>query len=428
VTELTDLHAAVDDFALAYRDCLIEWRHHLHTNPELSNREVRTAAFVAERLVEAGLDEVRTGIAGHGVVGVLRGGKSGSRVAALRADMDALPVRETSGVDFASTVIDSDYPGGPFPVAHACGHDCHTATVLASAHVLAKVRDSLPGDVLFVFQPSEEGAPFGEIAGAQAMLDAGAFVNPEPTMVFGMHVSPLPKGVVGYRAGNQMAASSLVKITIEGQQVHGSTPWMGVDPMPAAGSIVTAVGQLYRQVPAYNPVTVSIGHIEDVGRFNIVGQTVTLWGTIRCLVEDDMTSVQDKLRRLAEHHAAAYGCTATVEYDQNVPPLTNTMPWLDAVLPTVRRITGERNVIEIPPALGYDDVSVLTRAFGGAYVMFGVQDTEFTATGLGVIEGGRGVAVNHNPGFYADDDILVTSLRIHAHVAIDHLFGIAVPG
>jgi amidohydrolase len=424
---MTELHAALDEAALSCRDSLIEWRQHLHANPELSNREIKTAAFVAERLAEAGLDEVRTGIAGHGVVGVLRGGKEGSRVAALRADMDALPVRETADVPFASTVIDTDYPGGPFPVAHACGHDCHTATVLASAHVLSQVRDELPGDVLFIFQPAEEGPPVGEVAGAQAMLDVGAFANPEPTMVFAMHVSPLPKGIVGYHAGNQLAASCLVKITVEGQQIHGSTPWMGIDPMPPAASIITAAGQLYRQVPAQNPITVSIGHVEDVGRFNIVGQTVTLWGTIRCLIESDMAAVQEKLRRLAEHHAAAYGCTATVHYDQQVPPLNNTQPWLDAVLPSVRRITGAGNVIEIPPAMGYDDAGVLTKAYGGAYIMLGVQDTEFTATGLGVIEGGRGVAANHNPGFYADDETLVTSLRIHSHVAVDHLYGVAVP-
>ena len=160
------------------------------------------------------------------------GEDSPERVAALWADMDALPVREESGVDFASTVVDDDYPGGPFPVAHSCGHDCHTAAVLASAHVLASVRDRLPGTVLFVFQPAEEGPPVGEVGGAQAMLDAGAFSDPVPTMAFGMHVGPLPKGVVGYRAGNQYAASCLVKITVTGQQVHGSAPWMGIARCP----------------------------------------------------------------------------------------------------------------------------------------------------------------------------------------------------
>jgi len=420
-----DVRAAVERAAEGLRGDLIAWRHHLHAHPELSNREAQTAAFVAEKLRAAGLDEVRTAIAGHGVVGVLRGGLPGDRVAALRADMDALPVAEDSGVDFASTVVDADYPGGPFPVAHACGHDCHTATVLASAHVLASVREQLPGTVLFVFQPAEEGPPVDETGGAQAMLDAGALADPEPTMAFGMHVCPLPVGVIGYRVGNLYAASCLVKIVVTGQQVHGSTPWLGIDPMPAAAEIISGVGQLYRQIPAYNAITVSIGHVEDVGRFNIIGQTVTLWGTIRCTDENDMATVQANLRRLAEHHAAAYGCTADVGYDQYVPPVHNRAEWIDTLLPTLMRVVGDGNVVEVPPALGYDDVSVFTRAFGGAYLMFGVQDLRIENQGLVPSEGGRGLAPNHSPRFYADDDALLTSLRVHVHVAVDHLTGTA---
>lgn len=167
------LQESLDREAELARADLVAWRHHLHAHPELSNREVETAAFVAARLRALGMDEVRTGIAGHGVVGVLRGGLPGGRVVALRADMDALPVKETSGVDFASRVVDEHYPGGPFPVAHACGHDCHTATVLAAARALGAVREQLPGSLLFVFQPAEEGPPVGEIGGAQAMLDSG---------------------------------------------------------------------------------------------------------------------------------------------------------------------------------------------------------------------------------------------------------------
>lgn len=414
------VRVAADRAAEALHPRLVETRHHLHAHPELSNREVQTAAYVADRLRAAGLD-VRTGIAGHGVVGVLRGGRPGTRVAALRADMDALPVRDTSGVPFASTVVDEDYPGGPFPVSHACGHDCHTATVLAAAEVLASLRDDLPGTVLFVFQPAEEGPPVDEPGGAQLMLEQGAFADPVPTMVFGMHVGPLPKGVVGYRVGNQYAASCLVKIVVVGAQVHGSTPWLGVDPMPAAAQIITDVGQLYRQVPATSAVTVSIGHVEDVGRFNIIGEQVTLWGTIRCLDQADMGAVQAALSRLVEHQAAAFGATGTVEYLQEVPPVTNTREWLDAVLPSVRRVVGDQRVVEVPGTLGYDDVSVLTGAFGGAYLNYGGQDTTVVGSALVPVPGGRGLAVNHNPAFYVDDDALLDSLRIHVAVAVDHL-------
>ncbi|MER8044565.1 amidohydrolase [Streptomyces sp. NPDC094032] len=403
---------------------VVGWRRHLHRYPELSNREVGTARFVAEHLRSLGLDEVRTGIAGHGVVGVLRGGLPGVRTVALRADIDALPVKDLCGADFASESVDADYPGGPFPVSHACGHDCHTAMLMGAASVLAGARERLPGTVLFVFQPAEEGPPVTEEGGARAMLEAGAFADPVPSMVFGMHVTPYPKGYVGYRVGNQYAASSLVRIVVTGKQVHGSTPWQGVDPMPAAGGIVTGIGQIYRQVSAFDPVTVTIGHVEDVGRFNIIGQTVTLWGTVRCAVESDMAEVQRRLTTLAEHTAAAYGATAAVDYLQAVPPVHNTATWVAAGLPTLRRVVGEERVVETGATLGYDDVSEFVNRFGGLYVMLGVQDATLDAAGQPVpLPDGRGLVTNHNPHFYADDDTLVTGVRLHAHVAYDHLTG-----
>lgn len=424
------VHGELDRLAGEVSARVIAWRRHLHRHPELSNREAETARLVAGHLRSLGLDEVRTGIAGHGVVGVLRGTAAGGdgRVAALRADMDALPVKDLCGAGFASTVVDEKYPGGPFPVSHACGHDCHTAMLLGAATVLAGVRDRLPGTVLFVFQPAEEGPPVAETGGALAMVDAGAFTDPVPTMAFGMHVTPHPKGYVGYRVGNQYGASVMVGITITGEQVHGSTPWQGVDPMPAAGAVLTGIGQLYRQVSAFDPVTVTIGHIEDVGRFNIIGRTVTLWGTIRCAEESDMDDVRRRLRRLAEHSAAAYGATAEVRYLQPVPPVHNTAPWVAAGLPTFRRVAGEERVTETGQTLGYDDVSEFVRLFGGLYVILGVQDTVLGPGGLPVPEdGGRGLVTNHHPRFYADDDTLVTGVRLHAHVAYDHLTGALLP-
>ena len=418
--------SALDSAARDVFDNLVAWRHHLHSHPELSNREHHTAEFIVERLRDAGIDEIRSGIAGTGVVAILRGGADsgsgyGKRLAALRADIDALPVKETSGVDFASTVVDNDYPGGPFPVAHACGHDCHTATVLAAAHVLASVRDRLPGDVMFIFQPAEEGPPVGESGGAQAMVDDNAFTDRTPTMVFGMHVVPLPIGMVGVHVGNQYAASCMIKVAIEGKQVHGSTPWMGIDPYPVAAEIISGSAQLYRQVPANDAITVSFGHVDDVGRFNIIGQTVTFWGTIRCLDGADMTAVQDNLRRLAENIAAAYGASATVEYLQDVPPVNNTAEWVNRIRPVIDDVIGRERVVDVPGALGYDDVSVFVRDFGGAYFTYGVQDAQVSAKGLTPTPGGRGLASNHSPDFYADDDSLLDYLRIFVHVAYAHL-------
>ncbi|MFJ7154214.1 M20 family metallopeptidase [Streptomyces sp. NPDC101118] len=418
------VYAELDRRAAEAAADVVAWRHHLHRHPELPNREAGTARYVAGHLRSLGLDEVRTGIAGHGVVGVLRGGLPGERVVALRADMDALPVKDLSGVEFASTVVDTDYPGGPFPVSHACGHDCHTAMLMGAATVLAGMRERLPGTVLFVFQPAEEGPPVTEPGGARQMVAEGAFADPEPTMAFGMHVTPFPKGYVGYRVGNQYAASCLVRIVITGRQVHGSTPWQGIDPMPAAGAVLTGIGQLYRQLRAFDAVTVTIGHVEDVGRFNIIGETVTLWGTIRCAVESGMGEVQERLARLVEHSAAAYSCTAAVDYLQDVPPVHNTEGWVTAALPTLRRVVGAGRVLETSPTLGYDDVSELVNRYGGLYVMLGVQDAELDARGAPVpVPGGRGLVTNHNPAFYADDATLATGVRLHVHTAYDHLNG-----
>lgn len=419
--------ARIDAAAIAAEPKVIGWRHHLHAHPELSNREAATATFVTAHLRSLGLDEVRTGIAGYGVVGVLRGGQPGERVIALRADMDALPVRETSGVDFASSVVDNDYPGGPFPVAHACGHDCHTAMLMGAAKVLTGVRDELAGTVLFVFQPAEEGPPIDEDGGAQAMLDTGALEDPAPTMVFGMHVGPLPKGVVAYSVGTTYAASVVLKISITGKQTHGSSPWMGVDPMPAAADIISATGQIYRQVPATDPLTISIGHVEDCGRFNIIGEQLTLWGTIRAVHQSTMDAVQALLARTVENIANAYGASAETAFLQSVPPVDNTPAWLRAGLPTLRRVAGESSVVEIPPQLGYDDVSVFVERYGGLYLILGVQDTEFADGQLRPQEGGRGLVFNHNPAFYADDASLTTGVRLLSHVALDHLAGLLEP-
>ncbi|WP_330296531.1 amidohydrolase [Streptomyces sp. NBC_00503] len=412
------VHGELDRLCDAGVGQVIEWRRHLHRNPELPNREAATARLVARELSGFGLDEVRTGIAGHGVVGVLRGGLPGDRVAALRADMDALPVPDRCGAEFAA-------PGG---VSHACGHDCHTAMLLGAARALAGVRDRLPGTVLFVFQPAEEGPPVGEEGGARLMVAEGAFDDPVPTMAFGMHVTPHPKGWVGYRSGPVYGASCLVRITVTGRQSHASSPWHGIDPMPAAGALLTGIGQLYRQVSAFSPVTVSIGHIEDVGRYNVIGETVTLWGTIRCAEERDMDGVKRRLTVLAEHTALAYGAEAAVDLLQDVPAVRNAPGWVEAALPTLRRVAGADRVVETGATLGYDDVSELITRFGGLYVMLGVQDTALDpATGEPIaVPGGRGLAGNHHPAFYADDDALVTGVRLHAHAAYDHLTGALV--
>ena len=420
-------HASIDQLASKVQRKVIRFRHDFHKNPELSNREFRTAKKVADHLRSLGLDEVHTDIAPTGVVGLLKGGKGGDKVIALRADMDALPVEETAPVPFKSTKIDKKFPGGPFPVAHSCGHDAHTAMLMGAAEVLAQMRDDLPGTVMFVFQPAEEGPPVGEPFGAEAMLDAGVFDKLKPDCCFGMHTSPLPANYVGYVRGpeSQLAASAVFKIHIQGKQVHGSTPWMGLDPLPVLATINDGVAQIYRQVDANEPITISIGKIDTVGRTNIIGDYLDAWGTVRCVHERIMGDVKSRIERVVEYAAKVHGLTASIEYYQDTPPIVNDPKWVDAFMPSLERVAGDGKIVQMEPVLGYDDVSQFIRAVGGMYVVVGSQNTKFGADHtLAPVKKGDplgGPVPNHNPGYYVLDETMQTGVRLHCHVAVDHL-------
>lgn len=423
------IDAAAEDIAAD----VIEWRHHVHQNPELSNREAETEKYIVERLREFGIahEEITTGVAGHGIVAFIRGGAQGegdARTVLLRADIDALPVKENSGEEFASEVVDENYPGGPFPVTHACGHDTHVAMLLGAAKVLYGLRDSIHGDIMLVFQPAEEGPPAGEEGGAELMvaeMEEKGFFDPAPTMAFGIHIAPAPVGSIGYGRGIQNAASETVKITVVGEQVHGSTPWQGIDPMPAVGDILSNIGQIYRQVDVKERFSISLGHIVDQGRFNIVGNQVEIWGTVRSLTQEVVDDVNARIERYVTHLAAAHGCEGTVEFFDTIPPVVNAPEWVDAILPTYERVAGDNPVAELPPMMGYDDVSEFIARFGGVYAMLGGQDIRITEDEK--IEktsaNSRGMVPNHSPKFYVNDDALAYGVRLHAHVVVDHLMG-----
>lgn len=426
---LDTLHNEIDSAARAVAEDVTAWRHHLHRNPELPNREEETAAFIAQRLDEFGITDITPGIAGHGVVARIRGaGAASERTVLLRADIDALPVKEDSGEDFASDKVDTEYPGGPFPVAHACGHDAHTAMLLGAAKILHTLRDQFGGEIVLVFQPAEEGAPQGEEGGASLMVEEmeqrGMF-TPEPSMAFGIHVAPLPVGAMAYARGIQNAASETVKITITGKQVHGSAPWQGIDPMPAVGDVLSNIGQIYRQVDPEERFSISFGHVVDQGRFNIIGNQVELWGTVRSLRAEVVADINARIERYVEHLAAAHGCTGSVEFFDEVPPVVNELAWVDAILPVYQRVVGDKPVIEVPSSMGYDDVSEFISRFGGVYALLGGQNFTLTAEGgIEPAEGDdRGFVPNHSPQFYVNDDALAYGVRLHAHVAVDHLLG-----
>jgi amidohydrolase len=392
---------------------IITWRRDFHQFPELSNREVRTAGIVAAHLKKLGL-EVETGIAKTGVVGLLRTGKTGPTIA-LRADMDALPVVERTDVPFKS-VAKSSYRGEEVGVMHACGHDSHTAILMGVAEVLVRSRGSLRGNVLFIFQPAEEGAPPGEVGGASEMLKAGIFEKYKPEVAFGLHAwASLNTGIIGYRGGPFMAGSQGWKVVVNGKQTHGSRPWQGVDPILVAAQIVNAMQTVVsRQVDiTQNPAVVSVGIIKGGVRNNIIPDSVEMIGTIRTFDARQKQQIFDAMKRLVENTAEANGATATFEYETYSNPVTYNNPELTArVLPSLRKVAGADNVKEIPLITGAEDFAYYGEKIPSFFFMVGV-----TPKGTNVIT----APANHSPLFYLDETAIPLATRALTTIAVDYL-------
>jgi amidohydrolase len=408
--EADALRARIDAAVTQVNGRVVAWRRDIHQNPELGNREFRTSKLVADHLRSLGL-EVQTGIAHTGVVGMLRGGKPGPLVA-LRADMDALPVTEMVDLPFASKVR-TEYNGQEVGVMHACGHDNHVAILMGVAEILAAMKSDLPGDVMFIFQPAEEGAPAGEEGGAQLMLKEGLFAKEKPAAVFGLHVTPLPVGTIAYRAGGIMAASDTWRMVVRGKQTHGAYPWGGVDPIVTAAQIVLGLQTVVSRQSDLTkaPAVVTVGQFTGGLRSNIIPDTVVMVGTIRTLDPEMRTDVHERVRRTAEHIAAAQG--ATVDIDINLGyPVTFNDPELTAwALPTLQRVTGGR-AIERPAVLGAEDFSYYAQETPGLFVWLGItpegQDPETAPS-------------NHSPLFFADEAALPIGVRALAHLAVDYM-------
>ena len=405
------LHAEIDRLATDVSNDVIAWRRDIHQNPEVGNREFRTAAIVAEHLRSLGFDEVRTDVAHTGVVGVLRGGRPGP-VVGLRADMDALPVTELADVPFASTAT-TEYNGQEVGVMHACGHDAHTAALMGTASVLAGMREDLAGTVMFLFQPAEEGAPSGEEGGAELMIAEGAVVSPAPEAYFGLHTSPFPTGLLGWRSGGIMASADEFTITVIGRQTHGAAPEMGVDPIVVASQIVLALQTIpSRQVAAINPVVVTVGKIEGGVRFNIIPETVKLDGTIRTHDPAVQDEVHARIRRTAEGIAESAGAMAEVDIRRLYPVTYNDPALTGLALSSLKRVVSEEGLIQIPPLMVAEDFSFFAREAPGFYFMLGVN-----APGVGYGE----AASNHSPYFYVNEDALEIGVRAMATLAVDYL-------
>lgn len=386
---------------------VVEWRRDFHQHPELSNQEFRTAKIVADHLRSLGM-EVETEVAHTGVVGTLRGGDG--PVVALRADMDGLPVTELVDLPFASKAR-GVYQGREVGVMHACGHDNHVAILMGVAEVLAGMGDDLPGTVKFIFQPAEEGTPDGSVGGAELMLIEGAFENPRPDVVFGLHVFPFPAGTIATRPGGLMASSDRHQITIKGKQTHGAVPWAGVDPIVTASQVVLGLQTIVsRQLDAtLTPSIVTIGRVEGGVRNNIIPESVELEGTIRTFDAETRIDIHKRIRRTATNIAEAAGATADVVIDQGYGVTRNDPNLFRQMSPTLERVAGDR-FIEASQTTTAEDFSFFANEVPGLFLFLGVAPDDPTL-----------IYPNHSPRFYADERALPVGVEALTSMTLDYM-------
>ena len=407
--------AELDAAVAALEPRVIEWRRDFHSHPELGNREFRTSGKVTDHLRSLGLD-VRTGIAHTGVVALLRGARPGPTIM-LRADMDALPVTERTDVPFRSSVM-AEFRGRPVGVMHACGHDAHTAILMGAAEVLAGLRDRLPGTVMFVFQPAEEGAPEGEQAGAPLMVQEGLFEIAKPDAIIGLHVgSSMHTGKVGLRPGPMMAGSDFFRIVVTGRQSHGSRPWTGIDPIVTAAQIVGSLQTVVSRQTDITalPAVVSIGAINGGVRHNIIPGSVEMLGTMRTFNSAMRQDTIDRIQRIVEHVAAANGASATFELDPAPnAPVDNDPVLTQRVIASLRAALGDDSVKAIGLQTVADDFSYYARQAPSVYYWVGI-----TPPGQDL----RTAPDNHSDQFYVDENGIVVGLKSMLHVTVDYLQG-----
>jgi amidohydrolase len=404
------LNDQVDQIADELESKVIEWRRDFHQNPELSNREFRTAEKVAAHLRSLGM-EVETGVAHTGVVGLLKGGRPG-KVVALRADMDGLPVKEKVDLPFASKAK-GIYQDNEVDVMHACGHDNHIAGLMGAAEILASIRQDLPGTVKFIFQPSEEGAPLGEKGGAVYMVEEGVMENPKVDAIFALHAWPGYVGTAQYRSGPIMAAAERMRITITGVQTHGAKPWGGVDPIVVSSQIIMSLQTIIaREVDITAvPAVVTIGSIHGGIRNNIIPEEVVMEGTIRTFEENIRQQIHKSIRDKVQMIATASGANGKVEIFSDIAKVTYNEPSLtEQMLPSLRRVYGDDNVVVRPFVTGAEDFPFFTDHAPGLYFFNGVSENPSKAYS------------NHSPYFFADEKNLKFGMKSMAQLALDYLY------
>ena len=393
---------------------VIDWRRDIHQNPELGNREFRTATLVAKHLRSLGM-EVKTEVGVTGVIGVLKGGLPGP-VVALRADMDALPVLERTPVSFASKAT-TFYEGKETAVMHACGHDSHVAILMGVAEILSGMQKELKGTVKFIFQPAEEGAPKGEEGGAQLMVKEGALNNPKVDVIFGLHINAqVEVGKITYRPGGMFAGVGDMKITVKGKSSHGAEPWSSVDPIVVSAQIINNLQTIVsRNVNVTkNAAVVTIGAIHGGNRSNIIPEQVEMLGTVRTLSEADEKLVFERIRQIVTKTAEANGTEATLElpYSSHYPVTFNNIALTAKMLPSLQKSAGVENVILVPAETGAEDFSFFANEVPGFYFYVGAlpkgKDPETSAP-------------HHTPEFYLDESGFITGVNAMVNLVVDYM-------
>jgi amidohydrolase len=395
------LRSRIDAIASEIYPAIVAIRRDIHRYPELGFREKRTAGLVADKLRALKFDEVRTGVGVTGVVGVLKGGRPGP-VVAIRADMDALPVPELIDVPYKSTVPN---------VKHACGHDGHTAIALGVAEIFSRLRAELPGTVVFLFQPAEEGDPDGGPSGAVRVLQDWPLQNPTPAVMFGLHSQPeLRVGQIGYVSGATMASSDRFTIKIIGKQTHGALPHTGIDPVPIAAEIISAFQTIpSRQIDARTPTVVSVGMINGGSRFNIIADSVTLVGTVRSLVKGGGPTVSKMMDAILKGVTSSRGASYSFDYVETTPVTYNDPALVAASVPALRSVVGDGLAVTLP-VMGAEDFAYYGQRIPAFYFFLGVGNPEKHIT-----------AMWHTEYFDIDEEALGVGMRAMAAVVADYL-------
>lgn len=405
-----DISKTIDAKSVALQPKLAEWRRHIHEHPELGNREYKTAAYIVDQLKDLGL-EIKTGVGKTGVVAILKGGKPGP-VIALRADIDALPVRERANIPFASK-DSTNYNGQRVPVMHACGHDAHTAMLIGTARVLSAMRKDISGTVKFIFQPSEEGPPESEEGGAPLMIKEGVMDNPKVDVIFGMHIeSWIPAGDIQYKSGSFMASADQFTVKVKGKSSHGSQPWLGVDPIAVSAQIIEGFQNIVsRQMDLTKaPVVITVAKINSGVRFNIIPEETFMEGTLRTLDSKMQIDVQQRMKFTAAKIAEASNATAEVNFYEKTLVTYNTPQLVEKMIPSLQTAAGKENVRPMEWVTGAEDFSYYGTKAPAFFFYFGGMPGGIDA---------KNAPPHHTPDFMIDDSKLYVGVKTFCQLVFD---------